>query len=424
MSHRATLLGRAALTGVGIGAMMALAGCGGGGSGSTASTSTNAASAPPVVNYASLVLDAGPAQVNAVNALYTTVTLCAPGSSTVCQTIDHVLVDTGSTGFRVFAEALGNGVSAIQLGASEDANGNALVECVQFADGYSWGSVKLADVKIGSEVASSVPIQVVGDPAFPASLIPKSCINIPNAEEDSVAEFGANGVLGIGNFIQDCGEFCAQSGSQDGSAYNACTSVAPVSCQPAAVSLAQQVGNPAAAFAVDNNGVLIEIDAVSDSGAPGGSGTLVFGIGTQTNNSLGSAKIYTLDPDSGTLLTTYRGSSLNRSVIDTGSNAYFFPDGSITVCKDQSDFFCPSSPLPLTAEMQGANGTLADLSFSVANADTMLAVDTVEPDLAGPANSSTLMTFDWGLPFFLGRHVFVAFEGATIGGSQGPLDAF
>jgi len=45
---------------------------------------------------------------------------------------------------------------------------------MQFVDGYSWGSVKAADVKIGSEVASSVPIDVMGDPAYPASLIP-SC---------------------------------------------------------------------------------------------------------------------------------------------------------------------------------------------------------------------------------------------------------
>src|SRR5262249_29652182 len=149
----------------------------------------------PVVNYTQLVLDSGPAQVDAVNSPYVTVTVCAPGSTSACQTIDHVLVDTGSSGFRVLASVLGNGLTASQLTTSADANGNALVECMQYVDGYSWGSVKLADVKVGSEVASSVSIEVMGDPAYPASLIPGACINLPDAEEDTVVKFGANGVL-------------------------------------------------------------------------------------------------------------------------------------------------------------------------------------------------------------------------------------
>lgn len=422
MKARTVSLRRGALILCVLSMHLALAACGGGGS-SSATGSNKAAPATPVINYAPLVLDSGPAQANAVNTPYVTVAVCAPGSTTACQTIDHVLVDTGSSGFRVLASVLGNGLMASQLTTSADANGNALVECVQFADGYSWGSVKVADVKVGSEVATSVPVQVMGDPAFPSSLIPGACINIPNAEEDTVAKFGANGVLGVGNFAQDCGPICA-SGQQDGSAYNACTSVAPVSCKPATVAIAQQVTNPVTRFTSDNNGVVVEIDSVSGNGAQTASGTLVFGIGTQSNNALGSAKIYTLDPDHGTLLTTYGGSVLNRSVLDTGSNGYFFPDASIPTCHDQPDFFCPASVLSLSAEMQGVNGVLADVDFSVANADAMRAADAVEPELAGPAGSNTSGAFDWGLPFFLGRHVFVAFEGNTIGGAAAPLIAF
>jgi len=400
-----------------IATVLVLAGCGGGGSGSDGRVAS-------VVNYAPLVADAGPEQVNAVNTVYTTVTVCAPGSSTACQTIDHVLVDTGSSGFRVLAETLGSGVTAAQMTPITDSSGNALAECMQFVDGYSWGSVKLADVRVGGEVASSVPIQVIGDPAYPASTIPNACINIPNAEEDTVATFGANGVLGVGSFIQDCGEGCAPPFVQDGSEYNLCTTLAPITCQPAAVSLTDQVTNPVVFFDADNNGVLIEMDAVSDSGAPSAAGTLVFGIDTQFNNALGSASVYTLDPNNGTLLTNFAGVTLSTSVIDSGSNGYYFPGGSIPACKDQPDFFCPSSVLSLTAEIQGLNGTLADLAFSVANADQFPATDAVLPDLAGSDSSSTPTSFDWGLPFFLGRPVFIALEGTTLAGQPAPAVAF
>lgn len=419
MPHRAIRFPRCAWVTMTTAAALGLAGCGGGGSQATAASVTSAGSP---INYVPLVLDAGPAQVDTVNALYTTVTLCAPSTSTACQTIDHVLVDSGSSGFRILAEALGNGLSAAQLTPITDANGNALAECAQFVDGYSWGSVKIADLKIGDEVAASVPIQVIGDPAVPT--IPSACINVPDGEEDTVATFGANAVLGVGNFVQDCGPYCTQTGLQDGSAYNVCATTLPLRCSPAAVPLAEQVTNPVSLFPVDNNGVLIEVDAVSDAGAATASGELVFGIGTQSNNGLGSAALYTLDPDYGTLFTTYAGTSLDKSFMDTGSNAYFFPQGSIPVCRDQPDFFCPTSTLSLTAQIQGLSGAVASVSFAVANADQMSARDFVEPDLGGPASSGTPSSFDWGLPFFMGRHVYVGLEATAIANARGPLDAF
>jgi len=56
------------------------------------------------MNTLAVTVDPGPAAAaGAVNTLYTTVTICAPGSTTECQTIDHVQVDTGSTGSRAMA---------------------------------------------------------------------------------------------------------------------------------------------------------------------------------------------------------------------------------------------------------------------------------------------------------------------------------
>jgi hypothetical protein len=402
-----------------------LAACGGGGGSATGASSV--AGGPvvtPVVNYAPIVVDAGPPQVFAINAPYTTVTLCAPGSTTQCQTIDHVLVDTGSTGFRVLASVLGNGLNASQLRSSVDAGGNALVECTQFVDGYSWGPVKRADLKIGGETASNIAIQVIGDPAFPTSLAPSTCANLPNGSEDTVVSFGANGVLGVGNYLQDCGPYCTITGSQDGSNYNACTPGPTVTCQPAAVSVAQQVSNPVASFATDNNGVVLQLPAVAASGAALANGTLYFGIGTQSNNALGSATVYGLDPATGTLLTTFAGTKLSQSFIDSGSNGYFFNDASLPACKVQTSFYCPLNTLALSAQIQGGNGTLAQVAFSVSNADAVPASYNVLPSLAGPATASTATAFDWGLPFFLGRSTFIGLEGTTLAGVTGLSDAF
>jgi len=398
----------------------ALVGCGGG----SGSSGTSGATATSTVNHVPVVVDGGPPQVDAVNILYTTVTVCAPGSTTACQTIDHVQVDTGSTGFRVLASALANGLAPSRLRQATDANGNSIVECVQFADGYSWGPVKVADLAIAGETARNVAIQVIGDPAYPSSLIPGACVNIPNAEEDTLLQFGANAILGIGNFVQDCGPYCAQPGVQDGSAYNDCTSVAPVTCQPAAVEPSAQVSNPIASFASDNNGALIQLPSISGSGATTTSGTLTFGIGTQSNNKLGAATIYTLDPNDGTLLTTYAGVQLSQSYVDSGSNAYFFPDAGIPACPDTSYFYCPSSTLSRSGQLQGISGKVKNVSFVVSNADSLPATDAVDTGLAGPSGSTLPQSFTWGLPFFYGRNVFVVLEGATVSGVQGPAVAF
>src|SRR5262249_6083252 len=40
------------------------------------------------------------------NAAYTNIKICAPGDETNCQVIDHVQVDTGSTGLRIASKAV------------------------------------------------------------------------------------------------------------------------------------------------------------------------------------------------------------------------------------------------------------------------------------------------------------------------------
>ena len=126
------------------------------------------------------------------------VTVCTPGTST-CQTIDDILLDTGSFGLRIFKQVLNVSLEQVTGGSG------SLAECVQFGDGSSdWGPVQIASVILGNEPAVQVPIQVI-DSTFGTA--PSACQNA----DQSPADAGFNGILGVGLFAQDCGSACSNS---------------------------------------------------------------------------------------------------------------------------------------------------------------------------------------------------------------------
>jgi hypothetical protein len=389
--------------------------CGGGGSGGTAAPAGTSGSSPAVANVASVVVDAGPAGTSDVNTLFATVTVCVPGSTTNCQTIDHIQVDTASYGLRILAPVL-----TLSLPVQTMTNGDSLLECTQFVGAYSWGPVALADLQISGETAKSVPVQVIGDPSF--ATVPAACSGT-GMEEDTVAAFGANGILGIGPFAQDCGPYCVST--VDNGDYYACSST---QCQPTATaSLASQVPNPVSVFATDNNGVIIQLPSVAAQGAATVTGSLIFGIDTQANNKSGSQSVLTLDSFAN-FTTAFAGQSLTQSFLDTGSNGLFFNDSSLAKCTaaNFTDFYCPAGTQTLTAVLQGQSAVSANVSFSVGDAQTLGANDpslVAFPTLAG-SYPGTTASFDWGLPFYFDRTVYMAIENATTSVGTGPYVAF
>ena len=200
-------------------------------------------------------------------------------------------------------------------------------------------------------------------------------------------------------------------------------------------ALAQQVINPVALFPTDNNGVIVELPAVSGSEATV-NGSLVFGIGTQANNGLGSATIFTIDKTF-SFSVDYKGTFYGGSFIDSGSNGYFFLDSSIvpalTDCSSTSGvagFYCPSTTQNFTATNEGLNKATGTVDFSIANAQSLFAntSDTAFSELGGPSipagTNSSQAYFDWGLPFFYGRNVYTAIEGKSTPGGTGPYWAY
>jgi hypothetical protein len=386
-----------------------LAACGGG----SAPASSTSPATPG--NVLAVSVDAGPAG-SSVNQLYTTVTVCRAGSASACQTIDHVLVDTGSTGLRLLSGVLSN---ALQLAPRSAAGGYPLLSCAQFVDNtLAWGPVVSADLQLGDKTAANVPIQIIGDPAFDA-LAPACGFG---SAMRSAAELGANGILGLGLFPQDCGANCTLSAGNG--FYYTCADARCAAAVGTTVSRANQLQNPVALFASDNNGVLIDLPAVAAGGAVRLNGALVFGIGTQSNNQPGSATALTTD-SSGYIATLVSGRSLSTSFIDSGSNGLYFYSRTLPTCPGAaSNYYCPGVLSSLAATLTGANAVQTTLSFPVANALALFADSSlaVLPGLSG--TSGDQRSFDWGLPFFYGRRVFTGIEGKTSSLGAGPLYAF
>jgi Protein of unknown function (DUF3443) len=399
---------------VGLIPLVFAAGCGGGGGGSSGGTtpppptpSSIATAGPP--NVESVVVDAGPAGLSppAVNTPYVSVEVCVPGTTT-CQTIDHIEIDTGSVGLRLISSAV-----TVALPAETDSSNNPLAECLEFADNTaSYGSLAVADIvlPVSGETASSVNVQLIG--AASAGAPPMSC---SGTQDNTVDSFGAKGILGVGPFIADCApDTTCPAGSAPTLYYSCPTST---SCTEASVSATQQLPNPVSLFANDNNGVIVELPSISGSGAasPGG-GVIVFGIGTESNNALGSATQLTADSNSGDISAMLNGTSYPASYIDSGSNANFFNDSSLATCPSPNQgFYCPSSTTAEMATLEGTNGTTLAATFNVANADTLFenASLTAFNDLGATAFSGQGSSLDLGLPYFFGENIFLAFETAS-----------
>jgi hypothetical protein len=330
------------------------------------------------------------------------VTICATGTDQ-CQTINNILLDTGSFGLRLFGSLITK-VSLPQV--------DHLYECAQFADGSSdWGPVKTADVILGGLRASKVPIHVI-DKSSSAS-IPSTCAD----PDDSPVDAGFNGILGVGLFDVDCNTPSCPSGV---GLYYSCDASG---CTDVAVPVAKQVTNPVAMLPSDNNGVILRLPSVAQAGSGAISGQLVLGIGTRANNTVAANSVSYFPADgNGNFTTTFNGQSLSGSFIDSGSNGLFFPAPSgLTSCASNSNaygFYCPASTMNYSAVQRGASGPATKtVAFSVINASTFVSSNNVvSPALGGSFGG----VFDWGLPFFLGRNVFIGIDQKNSNLGTGP----
>lgn len=394
---------------------LALSGCGGGGGGTTSSSSSTSSNTTSVSTFSGNVLTItvnGSLCSSSTSSSYpnkpcVSVTICNPGTAT-CQTVNDILLDTGSYGLRIFGSVL-TSVSPTQV-----ANGSgSLAECVQFGDGSSlWGPVKMADVVMGGEPAVQVPIQVI-DASFGTA--PIAC---QSADATPIAA-GFNGILGVGLHDYDCGTFCTLASN---GMYYSCTGA---SCTATTAPLADQVRNPVALLPLDNNGVIVKLPALGTGGATSVTGSLILGIGTRANNIPSGVTSYPADQYA-RFKTTFDGITYASSFLDTGSNGLFFPapsSGSLPACSSpNAGWYCPPTTINLSAITTGVTGSPSNtINFMIANANSLfLTSNSVFSELGGTYTGG----FDWGLPFFLGRDVYVGMANKTSSLGTGPYWAY
>lgn len=376
---------------------LVLAACGGGGSGSAPVPTPSVVPTPvtPPSGSANMTVavtaNKGGATCGYNNAPCVSVTVCNPNSPTDCVVVNNILLDTGSTGLRVFSSLL-NGIKF----PIETTESNQVAECVTYADKTAnWGPVALANIQLAPNLTSlNVPMQIIDSSYVGAS----SCTGAANSA--TPADFGVNGILGVGPRVHDNGRYFSCNGI-------ACTG----GYDPASDS---QVSNPIALLSDSNynNGLTLKFPAVAATGNSDAIGYAIFGVGTNSDNAVGSGvNVY---PSTGVggfsigMPVQYSGNSgISTGFLDTGSNGLFFDDSSIPQC---SGFYCPSNTLSLSASNKSTNGFMT-VNFDVANADTLFnSGNSAFSNLGGPFGNGA---FDYGMPFFFGRTVYIGFVGES-----------
>jgi hypothetical protein len=391
---------------------LVLVGCGGGGGGST-TTTTSTTSAPanpaPTTNVtatANTVAVTVDHTYNISNAPYVSVTVCQP-NTTNCAIIDHVLLDTGSSGLRLLKTAIPSTLTPVNF--TDPNTSEPLAECGEFGSGFTWGPISTLDIKLAGETASSMPVQII-DSTY--STIPTACSSFgTDMGLSGTASLYAKGILGVGLMREDCGAGCVSAGSYD--LYYACASG---TCSLTPTALTHQVRNPVTAFASDNNGVILNFPVVPQGGAATVTGTLTIGINTRSNNvQPANATKWTTD-SVGDITADYTGSYLT-SFFDSGSSTQFVPDNTITQCGTSfsaTPWFCPTSEQNLSATLIGYAGETGIATFSIGNVQTEF---TAHPTYAAFFDTGvdldlfTQPMLDFGMPFFYGRTIYFGIQG-------------
>jgi hypothetical protein len=177
----------------------------------------------------------------------------------------------------------------------------------------------------------------------------------------------------------------------------------------------------------DNNGVIVKLPAIPVGGSPSVNGSLVLGIGTESNNTPSTVTTYPIDDVTGNFITLFNGISYTDSFIDSGSNGLYFSSSTLPECSTDPNsgyygWYCPTSTTPLSATTSGYTGAPSSVvSFQIGNFITLNnSPNWVFDDIGG----TDVDEFDWGLPFYFGRDVYHGIEGTSSSLGTGPYWAY
>lgn len=365
------------------------------------SSSSPAPVPPPSASNVTQVIAGSGYNGQGANTPYITVTVCVPNTTT-CQTLDSILLDTGSVGLKIDQSQMTVSLPAIlQTGTNLPFS-----VCNLYGSGYAFATANYADVYIAGEKASNIPVQVIDDSSSQSG-VPTSCSN--QGQPIDFSSSGARGIIGVNPIINVANSTNIDYVYNNGS-YEETTSGIPVQYFNV---------NPVGYFVSDNNGEIISLPAATANTNTNLVGTITFGLNTESNNSVPNGVSSVLgDPNNfiGEFKATTQGVTYD-SMFDSGTNTWLFYDASIAVCPTGD--YCPSSAVTWQSTINSYNNTSNPISINA----------TIE----APGNNAIMPFWGYqsssgsglyGLPFYYGKTVYLGFVGYQTSMGAGPTWGF
>lgn len=354
-------------------------------------------------------------KTNSINTPVTSVTIC--NNNNKCQTINNILIDTGSVGLRIESSVIDSDLRDSLLQSPVVTNdGESITQCMLFGGGYAYGSVvNAASVKIGSLYTQQIPIQLVDNNTLN---VPTSCkekgmpINLPSV--------GINGTLGIGPISTPLPNY-AQI------VYAVAADGIPVEViSPVGEGIPTLEVNTFAYLNKHSNGVIFKLPNLSTPSESPISGYLILGIDTANNNQVSTNTIKLLgNPNTGWggFISTASSNpneaySNVEAMFDSGAALLNFMNVGIQTCDPMTgliDLYCPSSsPFALQVMLGNYNSTQnANLPLNLTLVNYL--GDAIFSSVIIPSLGLFMTAnFDvYGIPAFLGKTIYVEFESTT-----------
>ncbi len=346
-----------------------------------------------------------------VNQLFVDVTVCDVKER--CRTVPDVLVDTGSSGLRLFRPAL----KGLELEAVTVLHNRPLGDWVSFGSGELWATLHWAWVRMGGlETTEAIPIELFDSPS-PGESLPAGYGGFDMRAEPATTV--GNGILGIAARRYHHGRYYMFTG--DGGA------LAQSDWERVMLDESAQLANPIGYFPEPyNNGSVISLPEVdAGKGQKAAQGWLGFGIGQPTAMLFPEGRrVITHELDQHGKFPVRLSERPVEVMLDSGSTVIHLdldPLG-FTRHKSLREFYDPAvlTPVDLTVISAGQEIKLAR-ALQVGPADNVEKADqgyAVLPMLAtwhgpdgvvpGEPEDSLL-----GLPFFFGRAVATGLQGTV-----------
>lgn len=353
-----------------------------------------------------------------INTMYISVTLCKDSTGVRCETIDNIILDTGSFGLKINRSALTE--SFITTLSKVKLNDDQMIyACNTFGSGYVFASEYYASLNLANSYTNNVVVQIIEN--SPTAEIPDSCL--AKGPFDDFSNFGANGIIGVNPALTLANDSILMYKKNIKGIYESLTFA-----EESQIPILNQ--NPLTSFKNNNNGFVISIPQVIQNTNTNVIGEMVLGINTAQNNQL-TNQTNIVKASESNLSTVCNSacfySQINNpestipAVFDSGTNGWVFISNTIPQCIYG---YCPDQPVIWSSMVYSYN-------FASNESYQVTAIITPDETYDGQDLSFSVMPH-WGYynynnetlygsPFFFGKNVYVIFPIKT---NQNPAWGF